>query len=81
MVDVGTVLLYRKTSHYMVSFLNSGFNKNPSSWARFMQKTLSGARYAPESCFKQVCCTKSLLYKGTSFDHTSLLHSFGYNMV
>lgn len=30
-----------------------GFNKNPSSWARFMQKTLNGAKYAPESCFKQ----------------------------
>lgn len=30
-----------------------GFNKNPSSWARFMQKTLNGAKYAPECCFKQ----------------------------
>ena len=37
--------------HYYV-FL--GFNRNPSSWARFMQKTLNGARYAPESCFKRV---------------------------
>ena len=45
--------MYKKISLYNIS-LFLGFNKNPSSWARFMQKTLNGARYAPELCFKQV---------------------------
>lgn len=32
----------------------SGFRMNPSSWPSFLQKTLTGAVVASDSCFKKV---------------------------